>query len=292
MNTPDIGAELSEIRKQLAKGQTAQAKFRLRALTARHPDDVEVKALLVRAISSVPFPSPEVMDEIDAAMNSAPKEDEDLFRFVRFLIDEGCGHVVERAISDRWKELLHAEPPDDEAVLRATTLFAEGMLAWRRGSTALDVVEEARAVLPLAELETLYWRIREGFDPNDEPPMAELHAVRRKMKHWYLDECGTDMFSDEQELRLFMHAFQAAWNERMREKPLPYGMLERAEKQEYLETLYENLLERIEALEDAGDQPSHDTLPAERRNVAPKSRKEKFTTRAAKKRKNKKPKKR
>ena len=292
MNTNDIGAELSEIRSQLAQGQTAKAKFRLRTLALGHPDAVEVKALLIRAISQVPAPTPAVMDEIGQVMDSAPKNDTDLFRFVQSLIDEECGHVVERAIADRWNALLRAEPPDEAAVLLATTLFAEGMLVWRRGSAALDVVEEAREVLPLAELETLYWRIRERFDPNDEPPVGELHAVRRKMVNWYLDECGMDSFSDDEEIQVFMHAFQAAWNERMSEKPLPYGMLERAEKQEYLETLYERLLELIETMENAGGQSAAIPAATQRRNVAPKSRKEKFMTRAAKKRKNKKPKKR
>lgn len=253
MNTPDLGAELSEIRSQLRQAQAAEAISRLLELAAGHADAVELQEMLN---------------------------------------DEECGDMVERALADRWKELLHAEPPDDEALLRATTLFAEGMLLWRRGSAALDVVEEAREVLPLAELETLYWRIRERFDPNDEAPMAELHAVRRKMVNWYLDECGTDAFSDDEEIQVFMHAFQAAWNERMRERPLPYGMLERAEKQEYLETLYEDLLERIEAMEDAEGEAPDEASPTQRRSVAPKSRKEKSMTRAAKKRKNKKPKKR
>ena len=252
----DIDPQLEDARRMIAAGNVSGARTQLRVLRRGHPDSLEVMALLLRALSTDMPPDREVAEEIEELMDAAPEDTAGLNRLCRLLLEEGEARAVEGLLTSRWKQLMRLaggmSQGGNALLLEATTLLAESFMALWRGSSALDLVDEARALLPMPELDALRERLAEAFDPNDQPVMAELHAVRRKISNRFLEGRGADEFADMDEAMAFHHAFQAAWNSAMAKRPLPYAMMTEEMRAAFLDRLYENVL----AAMDTGDGPA------------------------------------
>ncbi|MBE0643512.1 MAG: hypothetical protein IH600_05490 [Bacteroidetes bacterium] len=246
---------LDELRSMIGSKRNGDAVKRLRALHKKHPSSLETHALLMHALASGEILDEKSSEELHSLLESAPEETEALLRFCELLIDEGEPRPVEALLDIRWKEILWKAVDvvetetaatavlEMDTVIRATTVMAEAFMASGRGSSALDVVDEARDAIPLPEFDTLRSRLRAAFDPNDESPMAELHAVRRKMMDRYLMECGMGAFEDTEEAKGFFEAFQVSWNLAMDKKPLPYAMMPDDDKTEFLENIYDGIID-------------------------------------------------
>lgn len=264
--------QLDEARRLLTSGKHDSARSLLRALRKDHPASLEVLALLLHALTIDFPPTNKHVDESAALMVEAPRDTRSLIGFCRMLVNEGAARSVEPLLEQHWWDLLRDHTarsldvlpgPDENLILEAATVLADSFVAMGRFSTAQDVVDEARTRIASRELDELHARIQSAFDPNDESVPAEIHAVRRRIMRQYLDAREQDEFQDEEEARSFLGAFQTAWNEAMKEKPLPYGMMPREERDRFLDTLFERLMEILG--DDADATPSEEDLARMRR---------------------------